>query len=69
MPATEPAAAARRLRELIESEADSKKGEPPGQEIRQWGKAISTDGKGRPDLFEFDLGNGDRLFTHVLWAN
>ena len=46
-----------------------KKGEPPGQSVRQWGKAISTDGKGRPDLFELDLGNGDKVFTHVLWAN
>lgn len=46
-----------------------KKGDPPGQDIRQWGKAISTDGKGRPDLFELDLGNGDKLFTHVLWAD
>jgi hypothetical protein len=46
-----------------------KKGEPPGQNVRQWGKAISTDGKGRPDLFELDLGNGDKVFTHVLWAN
>ena len=46
-----------------------KKGEPPGQDVRQWGKAISTDGKGRPDLFEKDLGNGDKLFTHVLWAD
>ena len=46
-----------------------KKGDPPGQSIREWGKAISTDGKGRPDLFERDLGNGDKLFTHVLWAN
>ncbi len=46
-----------------------KKGDPPGQEISQWGKAISTDGKGRPDLFELDLGNGNKLFTHVLWAD
>jgi hypothetical protein len=46
-----------------------KKGSPPGNEISQWGKAISTDGKGRPDLFELDLGNGNKHFTHVIWAN
>ena len=46
-----------------------KKGEPPGQSVREWGKSISKDGKGRPDLFERDLGNGDKLFTHVLWAD
>ena len=44
-------------------------GGAPGQEVRQWGKAISTDGKGRPDLFEQTLGNGDKVFTHVLWAD
>ena len=46
-----------------------KKGDPPGQDISQWGKAISTDGKGRPDLFELDLGKGNKVFTHVLWAD
>lgn len=46
-----------------------KKGEPPGQDVKDWGKAIKKDGKGRPNLFEHDLGNGDKLFTHVLWAN
>ena len=42
---------------------------PPGADISQWGKAISTDGKGRPDLFELDLGKGNKVFTHVLWAD
>ena len=42
---------------------------PPGNDISQWGKAISTDGNGRPDLFELDLGGGNKLFTHVIWAN
>ena len=46
-----------------------KKSEPPGQDVKDWGKAIKKDGKGRPDLFERDLGNGDKLFTHVIWAN
>ena len=46
-----------------------KKGTPPGLAISEWGKAISTDGKGRPDLFEVDLGNGNKAFTHVLWAD
>ena len=48
---------------------NGKNGEAPGQDIRQWGKSISTDGKGRPDLFELNLGNGNKLFTHVLWAD
>ena len=46
-----------------------KKGEPPGQDVRDWGNAIKKDGNGRTNLFELDLGNGDKLFTHVVWAN
>jgi hypothetical protein len=38
----------------------------PGNDVSQWGKAISTDGKGRPDLFELDLGGGNKFFTHVI---
>ena len=48
------------------------KGKPsgaPGNDISQWGKAISTDGNGRPNLFELDLGGGNKFFTHVLWAD
>ena len=48
---------------------NGKKGDPPGERVSEWGKAISTDGKGRPDLFELDFGNGNTLFTHVIWAN
>jgi len=46
-----------------------KKGEPPGQSVREWGKCISKDGKGRCDLFELDLSNGKKLVTHVTWAD
>lgn len=46
-----------------------KKGEAPGLVVSEWGKAISADGKGRPDLFELDLGNGNKVFTHVFWAD
>ncbi|NQW22210.1 MAG: hypothetical protein HQ475_02060 [SAR202 cluster bacterium] len=48
------------------------KGKPaqvPGDDISQWGKAISTDGNGRPNEFELTLRNGDKMITHVLWAN
>ena len=46
-----------------------KKGEPPGKDISEWGKAIGKDGKGRSNLFERDLGKGNKVFTHVLWAD
>ncbi len=35
----------------------------------EWGRAIGTDPKGRPDTFEQDLPNGDKIITHVTWAD
>ena len=48
---------------------NGKNGQSSGMDNSQWGRAISTDGKGRPDLLELDLGNGNKLITHVLWAD
>ena len=33
-----------------------------------WGKATGKDGNGRDNRFERDLGNGNKLITHVFWA-
>lgn len=40
----------------------------PGDGPSAWGRAVHRDGKGRPDVFEKDLGNGNKKITHVLWA-
>lgn len=40
----------------------------PGLGPAQWGRAIHHDAKGRPDLFELDLGNGKKKITHVFWT-
>lgn len=34
----------------------------------EWGRAIRTDGKGRPNVFVKDLGAGEKVITHVFWA-
>jgi len=34
-----------------------------------WGKEIRKDARGRSSLFERDLGNGEKLVTHVIWAS
>lgn len=39
-----------------------------GQEVAEWGRAIRTSSDGKPSLFERDLGDGNRLFTFVIWA-
>ena len=35
----------------------------------EWGRAIGQDANGRDNEFELDLGKGNKLITHVLWAN
>lgn len=40
-----------------------------GEEVSDWGKSIRTSSDGKPSLFERDLGNGNKVFTFVIWAN
>jgi len=46
-----------------------KKNKATGQGNSDWGQAIGVDGNGRSNLFEQTLRNGDKVFTHVFWAN
>jgi hypothetical protein len=39
----------------------------PGNEMRNWGRVIGTDKQGHWNQFERDLGNGEKLITHVTW--
>lgn len=34
-----------------------------------WGKAMRKDSRGNNSLYERDLGNDEKLFTFVIWAN
>ena len=50
------------------------KGKPAsvGQDIdlndpSAWGKAVKQDARGNNSLYERDLGNGEKLFTFVIW--
>ncbi|MGI8932088.1 MAG: hypothetical protein ACR2FK_06910 [Sphingomicrobium sp.] len=42
--------------------------EEAGDSPAEWGRAIGTDGRGRPNLYVQDLGGGRKKFTHVFWA-
>jgi hypothetical protein len=35
----------------------------------EWGKGIRQDARGRTNVFELDLGRGERVVTFVLWAD
>lgn len=39
-----------------------------GNSMADWGRAIDRDAHGRPHVFERDLGNGNKVITHVTWA-
>ena len=39
------------------------------EEPGQWGKAIKESRDGRNSLYERDFGNGDKVFTFVIWAD
>lgn len=38
-------------------------------DAREWGKVIKKSSDGRSSLHERDLGNGNKVFTFVIWAN
>jgi hypothetical protein len=39
-----------------------------GAEADDAGKVIRKDSKGRPALYERDLGSGEKLFTFIFWT-
>ena len=46
-----------------------KPGNGKNGDTAEWGKSIKEDAKGRTSLYERDLGNGQKLFTFVFWAD
>lgn len=38
-----------------------------GADVAEWGKSLKQDGHGRNSLYVRDLGNGEKVFTFVLW--
>lgn len=40
-----------------------------GDSPSEWGSPIHRDSEGRPDVFARDLGGGNKVITHVRWAN
>ncbi|MBI3274234.1 MAG: hypothetical protein HYZ69_03755 [Candidatus Colwellbacteria bacterium] len=37
-------------------------------DAKEWGKALKHDSRGKDSLYERNLGNGEKLFTFVVWA-
>ncbi|MBI4225341.1 MAG: hypothetical protein HY617_03335 [Candidatus Sungbacteria bacterium] len=51
--------------------AQGKSGHAPADvsEPGEWGRVLRRDGNGRPSHYERDLGNGQKVFTFVFWAD
>lgn len=39
-----------------------------GNSPAEWGQAVKANANGRSNMFVRDLGNGNKVITHVLWA-
>jgi hypothetical protein len=35
----------------------------------QWGRSVHKSANGRQEMFEFDFGQGNKVITHVFWAD
>ncbi|MGI9068060.1 MAG: hypothetical protein ACR2HX_16860 [Pyrinomonadaceae bacterium] len=44
-------------------------GAAAGNDSSEWGRLVRTTNNGRTSLFERDLGNGNKMFTFVIWAD
>jgi hypothetical protein len=44
-------------------------GNAMGNDNSEWGRLVRSTNGGRTALFERDLGNGNRVFTFVIWAD
>ncbi|OGE74290.1 MAG: hypothetical protein A3I07_04530 [Candidatus Doudnabacteria bacterium RIFCSPLOWO2_02_FULL_42_9] len=44
------------------------RGQEFGEEASDWGRSIRTSSDGKPSLFVKDLGNGNAVITHIIWA-
>ena len=49
--------------------APSSLGNEIGDDKADWGKTVRKDRKGRDSVFEKDLGKGNKVLTHVFWAD
>jgi hypothetical protein len=40
----------------------------PGDSPSDWGRAVASDASGRANVYELDLGGGQKKITHVFWV-
>lgn len=45
------------------------RGSAASNDASEWGRLVRTTNSGRTSLFERDFGNGNKMFTFVIWAD
>ena len=53
---------------VSQTTASKNLGSEIGSDRKEWGNAVKKDGKGRENVFARDLGKGNKVLTHVFWA-
>ena len=56
------------IRQVGKAVPQTPSSEAAGNSPAEWGRAIHSDSRGRPDVFVRELGPKERLITHVFWA-
>ena len=56
------------IRQVGKTPPNRPSSEAIGDSPSEWGRAIHRDSRGRPDVFEKELGPGEKVITHVFWA-
>jgi hypothetical protein len=56
------------IREFGKPQPQAAAPDDSGETPAEWGRAVRSDGLGRPDVFVQDLPGGRRKITHVFWA-
>ena len=56
------------VKQSVNNKPAAANNEPGRLGTGQWGKLIRSTNHGRTELYELDLGRGNKMLTHVIWA-
>ena len=56
------------VKQSVNNKPAAANNEPARLGTGQWGKLIRSTNHGRTELYELDLGRGNKVLTHVIWA-
>jgi len=57
------------VKQSVNNRPGAANNEPERLGTAQWGKLVRSTNHGRTELYELDLGRGNKVLTHVIWAD